>query len=139
MSLTLKVKKLHEDAVLPSYSHEGDAAMDIVAIGVDITNKYVEYKTGLYLEVPKGYVCLIFARSGVTNKDLMLKNGVGVLDSGYRGELVLRFKKDGFDIYEKGDRVGQIMLLPYPHVNIEEVKELFETPRGEGGFGSTGK
>ena len=72
--IILKVKKLHPNATLPRYAKEGDAAMDITAIERNITDKYVEYKTGLALEIPDGYVCLIFSRSSVTNKDLMLKN-----------------------------------------------------------------
>jgi len=94
----------------------------------------------LSFEVPKGYVCLIFPRSSVTNKDLMLKNSVGVLDSGYRGDLIFRFQKfEGQEIYEVGDRVGQIIILPYPFVKIEEVSELADSNRGEGGLGYTGK
>ena len=135
----LKVKKLHPDAVLPSYAREGDAAMDVVAVNREVTDKYIQYGTGLAFEIPKGYVCLIFSRSSVTNKDLMLKNAVGILDSGYRGELVLRFQKLGNDVYEVGDRVGQIMIIPVPNVKIQEVQELSDSSRGTGGFGSTGK
>ena len=137
--VVLKIKKLDPRAVLPKYAKEGDAAMDVVAIGKEENEKFIEYKTGLALEVPKGYVCLIFPRSSVTNKDLMLKNCVGVLDSGYRGELVFRFNKFGEDVYNVGERVGQIMILPHPYVKIEEVENLSDSPRGEGGFGSTGK
>ena len=138
MSSILKVKKIHPDAKIPKYAKEGDAGMDVVAIGREITDKYVEYKTGLTLEVPKGHVCLIFPRSSISKKDLMLCNSVGVLDSGYRGELILRFNKFGEEIYEVGERVGQIMILPYPSVEIKEVEELEESSRGDGGFGSTG-
>ena len=137
--VVLKIKKLDPRAVLPKYAKEGGAAMDVVAIGKEENKKFIEYKTGLALEVPKGYVCLIFPRSSVTNKDLMLKNCVGVLDSGYRGELVFRFNKFGEDVYNVGERVGQIMILPHPYVKIEEVENLSDSPRGEGGFGSTGK
>jgi dUTP pyrophosphatase len=138
--ITLKVKKIHPDAKLPVYAHLGeDAAMDVTSISREIKDKYVEYRTGLSLEVPKGHVCLIFPRSSITNKDLMLKNSVGVLDSGYRGELIFRFQKFGEEIYEVGDRIGQIMILPYPIVKVEEVLELGESKRGEGGWGHTGK
>ena len=138
--VVVKVKKIHPDAVLPSYSHPGeDAGMDVVAISREITDKYVEYRTGLALEVPKGYVCLIFPRSSITKKDLMLKNSVGVLDSGYRGELIFRFQKFSEELYGVGDRVGQIMVLPYPYIRIEEVSKLKDSVRGEGGFGHTGK
>lgn len=136
--IKVKIKKLHPDAKIPGYSKEGDAGMDVVAVGREVTEKYIEYKTGLALEIPKGYVCLIFPRSSVSKKDLMLCNSVGVLDSGYRGELILRFQKIGEEIYEIGERVGQIMVIPYPEMEIEEVVDLSDTSRGEGGFGSTG-
>ncbi len=134
----IKIKKVHPDAVLPKYAEEGDAGMDIVAISRKMKDNYVEYKTGLCLEIPKGHVCLIFPRSSISKKDLMLCNSVGVLDSGYRGELLFRFQKLGENIYEVGERIGQIIILPYPLIEIEEVENLSKTSRGEGGFGSTG-
>ena len=136
--VVIKIKKIHPDAVIPKYAKPGDAGMDVVAIGREITEKYVEYKTGLCLEIPEAHVCLIFPRSSVSKKDLVLCNSVGVLDSGYRGELILRFQKFGEEIYEVGERIGQIMVVPYPVAEIEEVEELSETIRGEGGLGSTG-
>ncbi len=137
-NMEVKVKKLHPDAIIPKYAHEGDAGMDVYAISKKETEKYIEYGTGLSFEVPLGYVMLVFSRSSVTNKDLMLKNSVGVLDSGYRGELVLRFNKFGKDDYEVKERVGQIMILPFPQVEFQEADELAESSRGEGGWGSTG-
>lgn len=137
--ILVKIKKLHPEAVIPKYSKPGDAGMDITAVDVEITEKYVECKSGLALEIPEGHVCLLFPRSSITKKDMMLKNSVGVLDSGYRGELVFRFQKTGQDIYEKGEKVGQILILPYPQVEVQEVSELSESERGTGGFGSTGK
>ena len=138
--VVVKIKKIHPDAVIPKYAKLGDAGMDVVAISKKefIGSKYIEYETGLSLEVPEGYVCLIFPRSSISNKDLLLCNSVGVLDSGYRGELIFRFKKFGEDVYEVGDRIGQIMIIPYPNVEIQEVDELNESARGEGGWGSTG-
>ncbi len=136
--MKIKIKKLHPDAIIPKYAHLGDAGMDIFALSRDIKDKYVEYKTGLAFEIPKNYVMLIFPRSSITDKDLILKNCVGVLDSGYRGELKLRFKKDGENIYEIGERIGQLIILPYPEIEFEEVEELSESSRGEDGFGSTG-
>jgi dUTP pyrophosphatase len=93
------------------------------------------------MEIPKNYVGLIFPRSSVRNKDLILSNCVGVIDSGYRGEIQATFKKtDGLDSikYNIGDRGAQIIILPYPQVNFKEVEELSDTERGSGGFGSTG-
>lgn len=137
--MKIKFKRLHPDAKIPHYTHHGDAGMDVYAISKEEKEKFVEYKTGLAFEIPFGYVMLIFPRSSVSNKDLILANCVGVLDSGYRGELIFRFKKFGEDVYGVGDRIGQILIIPYPILEIEEVDELSETSRGGGGFGSTGK
>lgn len=137
--IKIKIKKLKENAVVPRYAHEGDAGMDVVAISRRITDKFVEYGTGLSFEIPEGYVMLIFPRSSVSKKDLILANSVGVLDSGYRGELLIRFRLTGKDYYEVGERVAQIIVLPYPKIEFNEVVELSETARGDGRFGSTGR
>jgi len=136
--MKIKIKKLRENAMIPSYSHPGDAGMDVVAISKEVTDKFVEYGTGLAFEVPEGYVMLIFPRSSVSKKDLVLANSVGVLDSGYRGELLIRFKKLGDEIYKVGERIAQIMILPFPQVEFEEVDELSETSRSDSAFGGTG-
>ena len=133
----IKIKKLNSDAILPKYALPGDAGMDVFAITKTEKEKYLEYGTGLSFEIPEDYFCLIFPRSSVSKKDLVLANCVGVLDSGYRGELKLRFKKLGDEVYGIGDKVGQIIILPYPEIEIQEVDELSETKRGEGGFGSS--
>ena len=145
--MKVNIKKLDENAVIPQYAHVGDAGMDVVATSVCRTNDYIEYGTGLAFEVPEGYVMLIFPRSSNSKKDLLLANAVGVLDSTYRGELKLRFKQivpvvlsgEPRKEYAVGDKVGQIMIIPYPTVEFNEVDELSETQRGAGGFGSTGK
>jgi dUTP pyrophosphatase len=101
----------------------------------------VVYGTGLSMEIPNGYVGLVFPRSSNSKKDLYLTNHVGVIDSGYRGEIMLKFRKTKEVIpryYEVGDRVGQIIILPYPTIKFVESEELSSTERGEGGFGSTG-
>ncbi len=136
--MKIKVKKLNSNAKIPSYAKVGDAGMDVYSTSIELTDKYIEYGTGLAFEVPEGYVMLVFSRSSVTNKDLILKNSVGVLDSGYRGELKLRFKKDGENVYDIGERIGQVIVMPYPKVEVEEVEELAESERSEGGFGSSG-
>ena len=143
--MKVKIKKLDKNAQIPTYANPGDAGMDVVATSRFSTGGYIEYGTGLSFEVPEGYVLLIFPRSSVSKKDLMLANCVGVLDSGYRGELKLRFKRIygplslSIDQYEVGDKIGQIMIVPYPKIDFEEVESLSETERGEGGFGSSGK
>lgn len=136
--IKVKVKKIYEDAIIPKYAHDGDAGMDVFAENVNATEKYIEYGTGLSFEVPEGYVMLIFPRSSISNQDLMLKNSVGVLDSGYRGELKLRFQKKGEDVYKIGEKIGQVIVLPFPKIEMEEVNGLNDSSRGNGGFGSTG-
>lgn len=133
----VKIKKLREEAVVPSYALEGDAGMDVVALSREIKDDYVEYGTGLAFEVPENYVMLIFPRSSLSKKDLVMANSVGVLDSGYRGELFVRFKKFGENIYGVGERIAQLVVLPFPKVFFEEVDSLSESSRGEGRFGSS--
>ena len=108
----------------------------------------VVYGTGLAFEIPEGYVGLLFPRSSNAKKDLLLSNSVGVLDSGYRGEVTFKFKPcevfEKPDLtypekYEVGDRIGQLIIIPYPHIEFEVVEELSDTDRGAGGYGSTGK
>jgi dUTP pyrophosphatase len=154
--MKVKIKKLHKNAVIPKYSNVGDAGMDMTAVTADISRDglYVEYGTGIAVEIPEGYVGLIFPRSSLSKTSLILSNHVGVVDSGYRGEIKFRFKDTrmrsrieyGIDqyfcsdtVYKVGDRIGQLMIIPYPKIEFEEVEELDSTNRGEGGFGSTGK
>ena len=140
--MIIKVKKLHPDAVLPTYAKEGDAAMDLYAAEL-IKDKYGNYVylTGVALEIPPGFVGLLFPRSSVSKTCLSLANSVGVVDSGYRGEIMLKYRhfNNLNSAYKIGDRVGQIMLLPYPKIELIESEELSSTDRGSGGFGSTGE
>ena len=150
-TLKVKIKKLNENAVIPTYAKYGDAGMDLVA-----TSEYYDadgnivYGTGLSFEIPKGYVGLLFPRSSNAKKQIILSNSVGVIDSGYRGEVMLKFKSTvrvlsfGYLLniimyylfgkvpkkinvknyygksYEIGDKVGQIIILPYPKIEFEE-------------------
>jgi dUTP pyrophosphatase len=138
----VKVKKLVPEAVIPSYSKVGDAGMDLtITKEIENTSFSVSYGFGIAMEIPKGYVGLVFPRSSVRNQDLILSNCVGVIDSGYRGELQATFKKtQGLDSikYKVGERGAQIIILPYPTIYMTEVPELSDTERGSGGFGSTG-
>lgn len=147
--LNVKIKKLDNRAIIPSYAKKGDGGLDLTAITSNAVEKdgtiYIEYKTGLAFEIPEGYVGLIFPRSSISKKDLVLSNSVGVIDSGYRGEVSFRFKSTqsvgkvlGGNQYRVGDRVGQMIIMPYPSIELEEVEELSQTVRGEGGFGSSG-
>ena len=148
--MEVKIKKLVPEAVIPFYAHPGvDMGMDITCTSVDYDVKYDRfvYHTGLAFEVPEGYGMLIFPRSSNTKTEVYLPNSVGILDASYRGELMfiykLRDKQDikGLDIapYKVGDRIGQVVIIPYPQIEFKEVDELSSTERGEGGFGSTGK
>lgn len=155
--MKVRIKKLHPDAIIPQYAKAGDAGLDFTATSVEVTPEYVEYGTGLAVEVPEGHVGLMFPRSSVSKKDLLLCNSVGVIDSGYRGEIKFRFKRvemanRNYNLnflgipslyleneYELGDKVGQLIIMPYPQIELEEVEELDESERGTNGFGSSGK
>jgi dUTP pyrophosphatase len=154
--MEVKIKKLNPNAVIPSYAKSGDAGMDLVATTIiSDTPEQITYGMGIALEIPEGFVGLIFPRSSVRKTGLDLSNSVGVIDSGYRGELQATFNKvfggDRFydetkntedtsnNFYKVGDRIAQIMIIPYPPIEFIESEELSNTERGEGGFGSTGK
>lgn len=142
--MKVKVKKLSKEATIPTYAKYGDAGLDLTAVSRRITDKFIEYDTGLAFEIPNGFVGLLFPRSSVTNKTLMVKNSVGVVDSCFRGSVRVRFEtteKDQYmaDIYEVGDRVGQIIIMPYPKIELIESDQLSETERGDNGYGSTGR
>jgi len=145
--MKVKFKRLHEDAVIPSYAKPGDAGLDLTTVtdgfGAD---KYIQYKFGLACEIPEGYVGLIFPRSSISKIDLILSNCVGVIDSGYRGEIQVRFKNTiifrnrceiSGDIYKKGDKIAQMIIMPYPTIEPEWAETLTDTDRGTGGFGHT--
>lgn len=140
-------KKLSPNAVTPTYAKDGDAGLDISAITYTINKEhsFIEYHTGLAFEIPKGYVGLLFPRSSVSKTDLRLANAVGVVDSGYRGEITFRYKFEkgtyfaSLKRFEAGDRIGQLLILPYPEIQLNEHSELSDSERGEGGYGSTGK
>jgi len=139
----VNIKKLHEDATVPKYATEGAACFDLVAtarkIGVDNS---ATYATGLAFEVPKGYVMLVYSRSGHGFKEgLRLANCTGVIDSDYRGQVMVKLQSDHPqpDWPRVGERIAQAMLVKLPVVEFEEVEELTETKRGQGGFGSTGE
>jgi dUTP pyrophosphatase len=143
--MKVNIKKLHPDAVIPTYAKEGDAGMDLTITSIiSETTTDVTYGFGIALEIPFGFVGLIFPRSSVRKYDLALTNSVGVIDSGYRGELQATFKKtswlkqDSSTKYNVGDKGAQIMIIPHPSIDFQEVEYLSNTQRGEGGFGSTG-
>lgn len=139
----VKIKRLHKNAVIPSYSRQGDAGMDLVATSRfydDFDN--VCYGTGLAIEIPEGHVGLLFPRSSISKTDLTLRNSVGIIDSGYRGEITFKFNNilmSSCEPYNVKERIGQLIIMPYPTIEFEEVEELSTTERGAQGFGSSGK
>lgn len=150
IKMEVKIKKLNKDAVIPKYAHDTDAGLDIVAISYEYKEdiKCHVYGTGLAFEIPEGYVGLLFPRSSNRKTESYLTNHVGVIDSGYRGEVMFSFKTRDFKDdelqvlnrpYEIGDKVGQLIIMPYPKIKFVEVDELSDSDRGENGHGSTGK
>lgn len=133
-------------AVLPEYQTDGAACFDLVAakeeVKLEHTGPTVSYDTGLIFEIPKGHVGLVFPRSSITsNTTLMLGNGVGVIDSDYRGTISFQYRNVNPAMgkkYKVGDRIGQMMILPVPHINLVQSDNLSETKRDTGGYGSTG-
>ena len=140
--LIINIKKTNELAIIPKYAHSTDAGMDLVAVSMNETDKYIDYDTGIALEIPKGYVGLVFPRSSVSKLDLVQANSVGVIDSSYRNSIKVRFKKlkdNGVCVYVPGERIAQLIILPYPMIGFNEVEKLSDSDRGLGGFGSTGR
>jgi dUTP pyrophosphatase len=141
--MQVKIKLLTENSVKPKYAKDSDAGLDLVATSIiSNTTFQVTYGLGIALEIPNGFVGLVFPRSSIRNTELTLSNSVGVIDSGYRGELQATFNKlNGLDsiAYNVGDRVVQLVIIPHPVVQLKIVDELSNSERGEGGFGSSGK
>lgn len=140
--MKVKIKKLEENAVIPHYAKKGDAGLDLTATSIEQKVDKIIYHCGLAFEIPQGYFGLVVPRSSNAKKDLLLTNSVGIIDSGYRGEVTAVFKKTQLlhpDLYDIGDRFAQLIILPYPQIEFEEVEELTKTKRGTGGYGSSGK
>ncbi len=139
------VKKLNENAVLPSYGSEFAAGADLYAcMEEEVTLAPGETKlihTGIAMEVPVGYAGLIYARSGLaTKRGLAPANKVGVVDSDYRGEIMVALHNHSTtpQTVAPGERIAQMVIAPFLCADFEEKQELSDTVRGEGGFGSTG-
>lgn len=151
--MQVKIKKLSPEAVIPKYETSGSVGMDLTA-----TSKWLDefgnvcFGTGLAIEIPKGYFADLAPRSSVSKCNLILANSIGKIDSDYRGELILKFKPIAYLFqgeefselsidhpkdYDIGDRIAQIIILPYPKIEFVEVDELSNSERGNGGFGST--
>lgn len=150
-NLKVKIKKLRDDAVLPCYAHDSDAGMDLVATSKsEDEHGNIVYGFGLAFEIPEGYFGAIFPRSSNHKHSLLLSNCVGVVDSGYRGEVKAKFRKDyqhknGFGLvhdvsaeYEVGNKIAQLIIMPYPKIEWVAADELSDSERGAGGYGTTG-
>ncbi len=157
--MKVKIQKLREDAKIPEKARAGDAGFDLVATSKDFDDRgNAVYGTGLAMEIPEGYAGFIFPRSSISKYNISLANSIGLIDSGYRGELFLKFKptprfvnaisndgpvtavrvSDSPADYEIGDKIGQLVILPLPSVELELAEELGASERGIGGFGSSG-
>jgi dUTP pyrophosphatase len=138
--ILVKIKKLSSRAVIPHKSRVDDAGVDITATSMKETDMYVEYGTDIAVSIPEGHAGFLLPRSSLSNYDLVLANHVGLIDSNYRGEIKFRFKlsKTSPRIYNLGDRIGQLVVLPVPAIIFAEVENLDETDRGNQGYGSSG-
>lgn len=137
------IKKLVEEVTIPKKMTSGAVGMDIVAISKTITPEYIEFGTGLAIQVPQGYGAFLLPRSSLTKTCYVLNNSIGLIDTDFFGEMRFRFKMlSGYESlpgYEVGDRIGQLVILPVLDFEFQEVEELGSTDRSNNGFGSTGK
>ena len=148
----INVKKMYNEAILPTRAHDDDAGYDLYASSSDDANANCcviipplesrKFKTGIAMQIPDGYVGLVFARSGLgINKGITPRNCVGVIDSNFRGEIIVSLHNDNPDRHisiDIGDRIAQIVVVPYLRFDLQEVEELGTTDRGDKGLGSTG-
>lgn len=143
--MELKFKRLSNSAIMPIRAHKSDAGLDLTATRIDtVLNErgqmMLVYHTDLAVEIPEGYVGLIFPRSSIYKKTITQTNCVGVIDSGYRGELMVVFKSTTDVVplvYQEGERFCQLVIVPIPEIEVTEAAELSESDRAENGFGST--
>lgn len=144
--MKVRIKKLNDKAVMPTKAHATDAGFDLYCTSKEVNwgTRLLICHTGLAFEIPDGYVGLLFPRSSVSNMPLMMANSVGVIDSGYRGEVTAKFnitdtRYTAFTHYQEGDRIAQMIIIPYPEIEFEEADSLSDSDRGTGGYGSTGR
>lgn len=140
--IKVKIRKVHDNAIIPTQGKENDNCYDLTAISVkyDVENGYYEYDTGLIIQPPIEYGTEIYPRSSISNKDLILCNSVGQIDTDYINTLKCRFKplKENPKIYNVGDKIAQLKIIKRREIFFEEVEEIYERGnRGIGGFGSS--
>lgn len=143
--MNVKFRKTSIFAVTPTYANDGDVGLDLTVTSIKEENEYIQFNFGIAIEIPRHYFGLIVPRSSITKMNLMMKNSVGIIDSGYRGELCFRCKKVKFEdgsqekIYEVGEKAAQLIILPAPEIFLRETEELSDSERGTSGFGSSDK
>ena len=137
--MKLKIKKVREGVITPTRAYEGDAGLDLYVSKVDMTAPdMVKYFLGVAVEIPTGYVGVLCSRSSTFKKRHVLTNGVGIIDSGYRGEIMAICQVDPRSLlYKPGEKAFQLILVPFIAPEIEEVENLSDSERGEGGYGSS--
>lgn len=158
-SIQVKFKRLVPEAQIPKKANPSDSGFDLTAVSdPEVSDDgYIQYHTGIVLELPEGYEGQIRCRSSISKYHLILANCLGTIDSGFRGEILVRFrpvqnffdqgiaqdfyagKPPDYKLYKKGDRIAQLVILPLPQIELMEAESLSETARGAGGFGSTGR
>lgn len=145
--MKIQFKKLDKSASVPAKAHDQDAGFDLKAISrsMDDHGNWV-YGTGIAIRIPDNHVGLLFMRSSVAKKSQILTNAVGIIDAGYLGEITFKMKPIIQDIrytqarpYEIGEKIGQIIIMPIPSIEFEEVQDLGTSERGTGNYGSSGK
>ena len=145
-NITLQVKLLSKNATIPTRAYINDAGLDLYATEHVLSDNLVTYHTGVSVKIPENYVGLLFSRSSIYKTDLLQRNCVGVIDSGYRGELVIKYlltkPSEKAMLYTRGDRIAQLVLVPIPNTEVQVVEQFIEQTtnlRGIGGYGSTGR
>lgn len=143
--MNIKYKIIDKNIKGPQYSRKEDACFDMYCRKINHEQGYIEYKLNAAFEIPEGFVGLLFPRSSITDKDLMVKNSVGIIDPNYRGEVSMRCTIPSMatghkkELYNIGDKCAQMMIIINPKINLIESNKLSETSRGDKGYGSSGK
>lgn len=142
--MKIKFIKTHEDALEPRVAMEGDVGADLVSVEVEKTGNWIfplyTYRTGIAIELPKTHFAILTPRSSLSKKLMWMANSLGIIDTGYRGELIFKFRSIlGINPYKVGERIGQLIILRKNKLEFEEVDDLSSTQRGGKGFGSSGK
>jgi dUTP pyrophosphatase len=141
--MKVRFKRLIDTAKAPQRGSDYAAGWDLVATSINRENGVLSYGTSLSIEIPKGYFGVLAARSSIYRTDLMLANGIGIIDSDYRGELIFKFRlldqSNHPKVYSVGDRIGQLVILSHAAPEWIEADVIDDAQRGDGGFGSSGK